>query len=90
MPTFMQDFVFRPFLKMMGMVEPWEGAQTTLYAALADDVEQHPGAYYSQTGTYRDKSKNSGGWPLESPNPNAHDDAMAEQLYQHSRELVGL
>jgi NAD(P)-dependent dehydrogenase (short-subunit alcohol dehydrogenase family) len=90
MPTFMQDFVLRPFLNMMGMVEPWEGAQTTLYAALADDVERHPGAYYSQTGTYRDKSKNRGGWPLESPNPHAHDDAMAARLYERSRELVGL
>lgn len=90
MPTFIQDFVLRPFFNMMGMVEPWEGAQTTLYAALADDVVEHPGAYYSQTGTYRDKSKNKGGWPLESPNPNAHDDATAEQLYEHSRALVGL
>jgi len=90
MPTFVQDFVLRPFLNMMGMVEPWEGAQTTLYAALADDVAEHPGAYYSQTGTYRDKSKNRGGWPLESPNPNAHDEAMAERLYERSRELVGL
>ena len=90
MPTWMQDYIARPFLNMMGMVEPWEGAQTSLYAAVADDVEQNPGAYYSQTGTYRDKSKNKGGWPLESPNPNAHDDAMAERLYQHSSQLVGL
>ncbi len=90
MPTWMQDYVLRPFLSMSGMVEPWEGAQTSLYAAIADDVEQHAGAYYSQTGTYRDKSKNRGGWPLESPNPKAHDDEMAERLYERSRELVGL
>ena len=90
MPTWMQDVVLRPFLNMMGMVEPWEGAQTSIYAAVADDVGQHAGAYYSQTGTYRDKSKNRGGWPLESPNPNAHDDEMAERLYERSRKLVGL
>lgn len=89
MPAWMQS-VMRPFMRMMGMVEPWEGAQTTLYAALAPDVEAHPGAYYSQTGTYRDKTKNAGGWPLESPNPHAHDDEMAQRLYEHSRQLVGL
>lgn len=89
MPAWMQS-VTRPFMAMMGMVEPWEGAQTTLYAALGPDVEAHPGAYYSQTGTYRDKSKNAGGWPLESSNPHAHDDDMARRLYEHSRELVGL
>jgi NAD(P)-dependent dehydrogenase (short-subunit alcohol dehydrogenase family) len=89
MPAWMQS-VTRPFMRMMGMIEPWEGTQTSLYAALAPNVEDHPGAYYSQTGTYRDKSKNRGGWPLESPNPHAHDDAMAQRLYEHSRQLVGL
>lgn len=90
MPLWMQDYVMRPVMSMMGMVEPWEGAQTSLYAALAPEVEEHPGAYYSQTGTYRDKSKNRGGWPLESPNPHAHDDDMARRLYEQSRQLVGL
>ncbi|MGB5812861.1 MAG: SDR family oxidoreductase [Polyangiales bacterium] len=90
MPVWIQDYVMRPFMGMMGMVEPWEGAQTSLYAALAPDVEHHPGAYYSQTGTYRDKSKNRGGWPLESPNPHANDDDMARRLYDRSRQLVGL
>lgn len=89
MPAWLQS-VTRPIMAMMGMIEPWEGAQTTLYAALAPDVEAHPGAYYSQTGSYRDKSKNAGGWPLESPNPNAHDDATAQRLDELSRQLVGL
>ncbi|MFM2419734.1 MAG: hypothetical protein RL385_4457 [Pseudomonadota bacterium] len=39
---------------------------------------------------YRDKSANKGGWPMRSPNPNAHDDATAERLYAVSRKLVGL
>lgn len=88
MPTFLQDYVLRPVLRMQGMIEPWEGTQTSLHALLADDVEA--GAFYSQTGMYRDKSCNKGGWPLTSPNPVAHDDAVASRLYDESRALVGL
>ena len=90
MPVFVQDWLLRPVLGLMGMIEPWEGAQTTLYAALADDVTSHAGAFYSQTGTYRDKKLNKGGWPLSSPNPHAHDDDLATALYERSLELVGL
>ena len=88
MPSWLQDTILRPFLRIAGMIEPWEGAQTTLYALLADDVE--PGAFYSQTGMYRDKKLSGGGWPLRSPNPNAHDDDAATRLYEESRRLVGL
>ncbi len=88
MPSWLQDTLLRPFLRVAGMIEPWEGAQTTLYALLADDVE--PGAFYSQTGMYRDKKLSGGGWPLRSPNPNAHDAAAATRLYEESRRLVGL
>ena len=88
MPLFVQNWVLRPVLGAMGMIEPFVGAQTSLHALLADDVES--GAYYSQTGTYRDKACNAGGWPLTSPNPKAHDDALAEGLWEKSRQLVGL
>lgn len=88
MPLFVQNYIMRPVLGMMGMIEPWQGAQTSLHAILADDLE--PGAYYSQTGVYRDKSANAGGWPLHSPNPAAHDDTVAARLYDVSKELVGL
>lgn len=88
MPLFVQNYVARPVLKLMGMIEPWEGVQTSLHALLADDVDA--GAFYSQTGVYRDKSCNAGGWPLRSPNPVAHDDAVAARLDAKSRELVGL
>jgi retinol dehydrogenase-13 len=44
----------------------------------------------SQTGDYRDKSCNKGGWPLRSPNPEAHDDRVADRLWDRSLELVGL
>lgn len=90
MPSVVQNFIARPFLKMAGMIEPWEGAQTSLHALLADEVSQHSGAFYSQTGTYRDRSLNKGGWPLRSPNPMAHDDAAVDRLFDRSRELVGL
>lgn len=90
MPVWAQDLVLRPFLRMAGMIEPWEGAQTTLYALLSPDVPAHPGAYFSQLGLYRDKAANGGGWPLRSPNPQAHDDGLAERLDAVSRKLVGL
>ncbi len=87
-PTWVQDIVLRPFFALGGMIEPWEGAQTTLFALLSPSIEN--GAYYSQTGTYRDKTKKKGGWPLVSPNPNAHDDDAAAKLDAVSRSLVGL
>ncbi|MCA9562787.1 MAG: SDR family oxidoreductase [Myxococcales bacterium] len=90
MPVWIQNTVMRPFFRLMGMIEPWEGAQTTLYTLLADDVSDHSGEYYSQLGIYREKSAKGGGWPMKSPNPNAHDSAVAEQLYDRSAEMVGL
>lgn len=88
MPLWVQNFVLRPVLHMAGMIEPWEGAQTTLYALLDPSVEQHGGEYYSQLGTYRDKACNAGGWPMRSPNPKAHDDNLAEKLWTLSEQLV--
>jgi retinol dehydrogenase-13 len=90
MPVWAQNWVLRPFLRLSGMIEPWEGAQTTLYALLSPEVPAHAGAYFSQLGMYRDKAANGGGWPLRSPNPNAHDDAAAERLDALSRALVGV
>lgn len=90
LPLWVQDGVFRPLLRAGGMLEPWEGTQTTLYALLAPDVTEHPGAFFSQVGTYRDRSANGGGWPLRSPNPLAHDDDLAERLDALSRRSVGL
>ncbi|MFZ9519997.1 MAG: SDR family oxidoreductase [Silvanigrellaceae bacterium] len=89
-PTWVQDFVLLPFFRLGGMIEPWEGAQTTLHALLSPDITKHNGAFFSQTGIYREKKAQKGGWPLHSPNPNAHDDATAERLYTVSRTMVGL
>jgi NAD(P)-dependent dehydrogenase (short-subunit alcohol dehydrogenase family) len=89
-PVWMQDTLLRPLLRLAGMIEPWEGAQTTLHALLAPEVARQSGAYFSQLGFYREKSATKGGWPLHSPNPHAHDDEAADRLDQVSRQLVGL
>jgi NAD(P)-dependent dehydrogenase (short-subunit alcohol dehydrogenase family) len=89
-PLWVQDIVLRPIFQLMGMIEPWEGAQSTLHALLAPEVAEQSGQYFSQTGIYRDKSCNRGGWPLKSPNPNAHDSAAAARLWDVSAQLVGV
>lgn len=90
MPVWAQDFLLRPFLRLAGMIEPWEGTQTTLYTLLSPEVPKHGGAYFSQLGMYRDKAANKGGWPLHSPNPHAHDADAPQRLDALSRRLVGL
>lgn len=90
LPLWMQDVVLKPIFRMFGQIEPWEGAQTTLHALLSPEVQGQGGAYLSQTGYYRDKTLNKGGWPLVSPNPNVHDDTLVHALEDHSRGLVGL
>lgn len=90
MPVWVQDMLLRPVFRVAGMIEPWEGAQTTLYALLAPDVARHNGEFYSQTGIYRERGANRGGWPLRSPNPNAHDAAAPGRLTTISRKLVGM
>ena len=69
----------------------WESAQTSLHVLLSDDAPKHSGAYFSQHSVlYRDKECRKGGWPMETPNPNAKDMDMARKLVEKSRELVGL
>lgn len=67
------DRLARIFLK-----SPWEGAQTTLYAVLGDDVHVNSGSYYADCvvkGSF---------------NAAATDDALADELYTRSRAWVGL
>ena len=90
MPVWMQDVVLKPILKLFGMIEPWEGAQSSLYALLSPEAEKLNGAYFSQKGIYRTSKANKGGWPLQSPNPHANDDVVAEKLVEISKKLVGL
>lgn len=67
-----------------------ESAQTSLHCLLSDDAPNHSGAYFSQHSVlYRDKDCRSGGWPMQSPNPNATDMTAAKQLVEKSYSLVG-
>ncbi len=83
--------VLRPFSRFLGIVSPNDGAQTTLHCLLDDDAPKHTGEYYSQMSIlYPNRSDRPGGWPMRSPNPNAHDAEAASRLYEVSRQLVGL
>lgn len=88
-PVWLQNGL-APLFRIIGMIEPWEGAQTSLYAALSPDVPAQSGAFFSQLGIYRTREARRGGWPLRSPNPNAHDDEKARRLWEVSEQLVGL
>ncbi len=88
LPKWLQRLLLIPLLRLAGMIEPWEGTQTTLHALLAPEVEKQSGAYYSQIARYKDKASRRGGWPLRSPNPVAHDDTVAERLWSVSESLV--
>lgn len=69
----------------------WAAAQTSLHVLLSDDAPRHSGAYFSQSSVlYRDKHCRKGGWPMSSPNPNAHDMTKARRLVAQCRETVGL
>lgn len=68
-----------------------ESAQTSLHCLLSDDASNHSGAYFSQHSVlYRDKECKKGGWPMESPNPNAKDMVAAKALVMESNRLTGL
>jgi len=84
--------LMRPVSNMMSMSDSNEdSAQTSLHCLLSDDAPNHSGAYFSQSSTlYRDKECRDGGWPLETPNPNAKNMDTARKLVDKSYELVGL
>ena len=90
-PPWVQNVLLRPFSGLLGMMSAEDGAQTQLHCLLDDDAPHHSGEYYSQNSIlYPNKENRAGGWPMRSPNPLVYDDALAEQLYQTSVELVGL
>lgn len=68
-----------------------ESAQTSLHCLISKEAPKYSGAYFSQSSAlYNDKECVQGGWPLETPNPNAKDMTKARKLVQHSYEVVGL
>jgi retinol dehydrogenase-13 len=82
--------IMRPFTRGMSDSNE-ESAQTSLHVLLSDDARNHSGAYFSQSSVlYRDPGTRDGGWPLETPNPNARDMATARKLVEMSYGLVGL
>ncbi|MYH42747.1 MAG: SDR family NAD(P)-dependent oxidoreductase [Acidimicrobiaceae bacterium] len=82
--------IMRPLTRLVSDSSE-ESAQTTLHCLLSDDAPQHSGAYFSQWSIlYRDKECRAGGWPMETPNPNAKNMEAARQLVATSHNLVGL
>ena len=95
MPGWVRAIITSPLLRPlhgpMGVVDAFEGAQTSLHCLLDDNVPNHSGEYYSQHSLlYPNRENRPGGWPMPSPNPHAHDKALAEKLYHHSLRLVNL
>jgi len=82
--------LIRPFYRLVSDSNE-ESAQTTLHCLVSDDAVNHNGAYFSQSSVlYRDKQCRNGGWPMETPNPNADDMDAARRLVDMSYGLVGL
>ena len=57
---------------------PWQGAQTTIYCAVSEEMEGVTGQYLADCGITRIRSARS------------KDDEVAERLWQVSTEMVGL
>lgn len=85
------NLALRPFSGFLGIMGPYDGAQTTLHCLLDNHAPNHNGAYFSQNSIlYPNRENRSGGWPMPSPNPNAHDMDLARRLYEVSLDLVGI
>ncbi len=90
-PKWVQEIFLRPFMPLLSIINIEDGAQASLHCLLDDDVPQHNGAYFSQNAiVYENNELRKGGFPMVSPNPNAHDDELAKNVYDTSMKLVGL
>jgi len=81
----MSDVDYQAAVKRVGeLMEPWQGALPSLYAAVSDDAV--PGKLYGpdQDGGYR-------GYPAESPIiPSGLDATVAKQLWDYAEEVTGI
>ena len=57
---------------------PWQGAQTSIYCAVSEDMDGVSGQYLADCKLRK------------LTNPQATDDAIAERLWEVSSEMVGL
>lgn len=83
MGTFTQVIMGPILTHRMGMIEPWEGTQTSLHAILSEDIQN--GAFYAQ---HNSPAGVDGGWPYQSPSAEASDDDVALRLWEESEKLV--
>ena len=91
MANMIASFV-RTLFKLKGdMIQPVDGAQTTLHCILEDASKMENGRFYSQFGIYKNPDYADGGWPLKEPfpNPNATPE-KAKALWDLSKTLVNL
>jgi hypothetical protein len=86
-PPWLQMFS-RPILGLFGFMEPWEGAQSSLHCLLDDDIVTQSGKFFSQIGYHFNPKYRAGGWPMESPNPQAHSEDIARRLWDETEQLV--
>ena len=90
MPDWVQKTIGNLIFRIIGVINPDDGAQTSLHTLLDEDIPDHAGEYYSQTSMYRDKDCNGGGWPMKSPNPRANDRNLEDGLWSLSCSEVGI
>lgn len=88
-PTgFFGNLIRKIFLWSGQMIEPEDGAQTTLHCVLNKPEDMESGGWYSQfSGLYSKKECRSGGWPMTHPNANANPE-NASKLWEVSEKLV--
>ena len=90
LPVFFQDILLKPFLTIAGMINVKLGSQTTLHCLIDSSVTNYPGCFFSQFGIYKEKSSRPGGWPMKSPNNQVYNDKICKELFEKSKEMVGL
>ena len=73
----LQNFLLEP-VKYLFLKTAWQGAQTTIYCAVSEEMEGVSGQYLSDC-----KIKKLSG-------PQATDDSIAERLWEVSMQMVGL
>ena len=84
------NILMKPFMPFISESNE-EAAQTSLHCLVSDEAPQYSGQYFSQRSVlYSDKECRPGGWPMQSPNPNANDMSKAKALVADAYKRVGL